>query len=145
MRLPGLLILAFAASGCTIHVVEQPATPVLVAEAPRPAPHRCAPRPPTIYEYEVVTAPAAAPAPARPPTDVPRPVRPTRPARPPRAHAPTVAQPARPFLVPFKTLPPEARTTHLARIAPTQKQGPQKLKRPKPLTKVSSTSVAQSQ
>lgn len=148
MRLPALLILAFVASGCTIHVVEQPATPVLVAEAPRPAPPRYAPRPHATYEYEVAAVPAAPAAPsARPePPAPPRAHAPTvsKPARPPRAHAPTVSKPAKPYRIPFRTLPPEARTTHLARAAtPKRKPGPQRLKRPELLAGGSSTSVAQ--
>lgn len=142
MHLSALLVLAFVASGCTIHVVEQPAAPlVLLAEGPRPARPRYVPRP-HINEYEVAAAPVAAPVPALPRNDAPRAVRPTRP---PRHHTPTVAKLTPPFRVPFRTLPPEARTTHLARVAPTRKHGRQKLARPHPLAQVSSPSVAQSQ
>jgi hypothetical protein len=119
MRLPALLVLAFVASGCTIHVVEQPATPVLMAEAPRPTRAR------PLHHDPVAATPTPAP---------------------PHTHAPSVVLPARPARIPFKTVAPETRDTHLARIAPpTRKRGPQKVKRPEPLTKLSSTSVAKAQ
>jgi hypothetical protein len=126
MRLAAFAILAFVAGGCTIHVVEQPATPVLLAEAPPPALEGPA-RPPRV-SYEPV---AAAPLPVPVPT---------------RAPAPHAAQPTRSTRIPFRTLPPETRNTHLARIAPpTRQRGIEKHQRTVPLTKVSSTNVAKAQ
>ena len=131
MRLPVFAILALVATGCTIHVVEQPATPMLVAAASTPpyAPHRLTPRRVAYEPAAAAAAPTPAPAPprAKPPT-----VEPTRPARPTR--------------VPFKTLAPEPRNTHLAAVAPpTRKRRPQKVKRPEPLATLSSASVTKAQ
>ncbi|MES1184117.1 MAG: hypothetical protein ABUL60_09895 [Myxococcales bacterium] len=123
MRLPVFAVLAFIASGCTIHVVEQPATPVLVAaEPPTLVQHRRPARPMT---YEPVAA-------------APRP-HPPRPAHPP------VAEPARPTLLPFKTLAPEPRHTRLAAMAPPARRRPEKVKRPDPPTRVTLANVAKAQ
>jgi hypothetical protein len=124
MRLPVFVVLAFIASGCTIHVVEQPATPGLVAAAPPAFDQQPRPAHPATYE------PVAAP---------PR-------HRPPRAAQPPVAEPARPTLVPFKTLAPEPRHTRLAAMAPpARRRPPQKVKRPDPLTRVTLADVAKAQ
>jgi hypothetical protein len=126
MRQLAFAILALVGSGCTIHVVEQPATPVLMAEAPRAVVE--GPARPHHVSYEPV---AAAPL----PVPVPR-----------RAPAPHAAQPTGSPRVPFRTLPPETRNAHLARIAPpTRHRGFEKRERTVPLTKVSSTNVAKAQ
>jgi len=124
MRLPVFAVLACIASGCTIHVVEQPATPALVAAEPPAFAQQ--PRPARPVTYEPVAA-------------APRP-------HPPRAARPPVAEPARPTLVPFKTLAPEPRHTRLAAMAPpTRRRPPQKVKRPEPLTRVTLANVAKAQ
>jgi hypothetical protein len=138
MRFPAFAVLAFVASGCTIHVVEQPASPVMVAEAPPLVRVRPARPQPVVY------VPVASPAPVATPTPVA-----TRPslARPPNRDRPHVAMPApRPSRIPFNTTTPEARSPHLASVAPpTKHRRPQKVKQDEPVTLVSSTSVAKTQ
>ena len=123
MRIPAfVLVMAFVASGCTIHVVET-ASPVTVAEASRPVPvYVAAPR---RVVYERVT-----PEPAPAPRVVER-VDPT-PAR-------------RPLRTPVKLLKPEPRPTHLADISLHRHRGPMKVKLPDPPTRLTSASVAKAQ
>jgi hypothetical protein len=122
MRLPGFLFLSVVTSGCSIHVVQQPATPpVLVAEAHRPS----RPRHVTYERVAVVPTPA-----------------------PPRSHAPSVVMPARPSRVPHRMVAPEARNgrparpAHIAVPAPPRRE---KVKRHEPLAEVSSAGVAKAQ
>jgi hypothetical protein len=127
MRISALAILAFVASGCTIHVVEGPSTPV-------------AQQPPTVF----VTAPApavvaATPAPvtarpsARPADQEPSPVAqlPSTPVRTqPRAGLVPTRKPS--GRVRFKDTKPEPRTTEVASAQPQvgATQRLEKVKRP---------------
>lgn len=127
MRIPAFAVLAFVASGCTIHVVET-ASPVTVAEAPRPAPvYVAAPRP---IVYEPAT-PQAAPLPVPAPRVVER-VDPKAPAR-------------RPLRTPVKLMKPEPRPARLADLSLHRHRGPMKVKLPEPATRLTSTSVAKAQ
>jgi hypothetical protein len=127
MRIPAFVVLAFVASGCTIHVVET-ASPVTVAETPPLAPvYVAAPRP---VVYERVT-PEAAPTPAPTPrvvdrTDSPPPAR-------------------RPFRTPVKLARPEPRPTQVADLSLRRHRGPMKVKLPEPPTRLTSASVAKAQ
>lgn len=133
MRIPAFVVLAFVASGCTIHVVET-ASPVTVAEAPsgpppRPPAHVAAPRP---VVYERVT-----PAPAAEPTPTPRPRVVDRTDSP---------APARRLLrTPVKLVRPEPRPTHVADLTLHRHRGPMKVKLPEPPTRLTSASVAKAQ
>lgn len=126
MRSLALALLALVAAGCSIHVVEQPATPMVVA-APHPAPvYRAEPRP--VFEQYVAPAPTP-----RPRVVVVR-----------RPHAKPPAR--RPTLVPFKTVAPEPRNTKPARIArrsPPRK--PVHVRVPNPPKRVLLTGVAKAQ
>jgi hypothetical protein len=144
MRLPAFAILAFVASGCTIHVVEQPASPALVAAAPQPAPVYAAPAHPVVVVAEPV-APAPVVTPTPTPTPSATPV--TMPVPPRRAERPQHLTPlAKPWRVPYRTtVAPEARSPHLARVAgPTKRNVPKKTKLPEPAL-LASTSVAKAQ
>ena len=77
-------------TGCTIHVVEQPAAPVVVAERPTPVWYEPSSRPP---RHVATQKPAA-----ERPRSEPRPTRPARPA--PVASAPKPARPIKPSDVP---------------------------------------------
>lgn len=80
-------------TGCTIHVVEQPAAPVVVAERPTPVWYEPSSRPPR----QVASQEPVAERPAERPRVEPRPSRPSRPARPaPVASAPKPARPIKP-------------------------------------------------
>ncbi len=127
MRVVAFAVLAFVASGCTIHVVET-ASPVTVAEAPRPAPVYVAPPPPLAYEQ---VTPQRAPAPAPAPRAVER-TDSTPPAR-------------RPLRTPVKLIKPEPRPTHLADVSLHRHRGPMKVKLPDPPTRLTSASVAKAQ
>ena len=145
MRLPAFAILAFVASGCTIHVVEQPASPVLLAQAPQPGPTYAAPARPAPSPVVVVAEPAPAPAPGVTPAPTPTPV--AMPIPPRRAERPQQVRPvAKPWRVPYRTtVAPEARSPHLTRIAgPTKRNVPKKTKLPEPVV-LASTSVAKAQ
>lgn len=151
MRLPAFAVLALLASGCTIHVVEQqPASPVMVAEAPPPAPLRPIRPRPIVYVPVVASpapsAPVAAPAPVTAPAATPVAKRPSL-ARPANRDRPNVTAPApRPLRIPFRTTTPEARSPQLASgAAPTKHRRPQKVKQDEPVTLVSSTRVAKAQ
>ena len=148
MRFPAFAVLALLGSGCTIHVVDQPASPAMHAEAPRPSRARPAqPRPRRIVY--VPSAPAAAPSPIAKPAPVATPVpiaKPTRTpiASPPHRDRPHVTPASRPSRIPFKTLPPETRSPQLA--APASKpRRPQKVKQDEPVGLVSSTRIAKAQ
>ena len=121
MRFPALALLAFVASGCTIHVVEQPASPVLVAEAPR---RIAAPRPAAELAEgprPVAARPEQAPIGNEPRVVEPRVVppsratdRPLRVATKPRATKPP-RPPSKPLRIPFKSVEgPEPRTASTA-------------------------------
>lgn len=125
MRQALFAILAFVASGCTIHVVEQPASPVVVAAAPAPV-YEARVRPRRVV-YVTDPAPVAVVAPASPRT------------------RPPAAPPPRSKVVPFKTLPPEARHNHLAAVAPPARRRPQKVKRPDPPARAPLASIAKAQ
>ena len=134
MRLSAFAVLALLSSGCTIQVVEQPASPVRLAAAPPPPPVRpWRPRPVVAY-----TPAPTDPAPA--PTD-------RAPAAPPRqAHEPVVeSSPPPPSRIPFKTRAPEPRSPSLANGAPPKHRRPQKVKQDEPITRVASTRVAKAQ
>lgn len=143
MRLPAFAILAFVASGCTIHVVEQPASPALIAAAPQPAPVYTAPARPVVVVAEPVapTAPVVTPTPIATPTPVAMPIPPRRAERP--QHITPLAKPWR---VPYRTtVAPEVRSPRLARVAgPTKRNVPKKTKLPEPAL-LASTSVAKAQ
>jgi hypothetical protein len=164
MRFLAFAILAFLASGCTIHVVEQPATPTTLAEAPRPARVRSArPRPsvhvPSVYVPVAAdgdrgprsrptpvapVAPVATPAPAARPTPLAMasPI-----AAPPHRERPQVTKPPRrPFRIVFKTLPPETRSPRLVNATPPRKHHrPHTVKQDQATELVSSTHVAKAQ
>jgi|GEM_PF-6625990 len=150
MRFPAFAVLALLASGCTIHVVEQPASPVMVAEAPAPVPVPVRPRRPRPIVYVPVVAspapatPVAAPVPA--PVAAPVATRPSL-ARPANRDRPHVTAPSpRPLRVPFRTTTPEARSPQLASsVGPTKHRRPQKVKQDEPVKVVSSTSIAKAQ
>jgi hypothetical protein len=156
MRLPAFAILAFVASGCTIHVVEQPASPVLVAAAPQPAPVYVAPARPVVVVTDPVVAPAPVVTPAKPTPPVARPIPPRRAARP--QHVTPIA---RPWRAPYRTpVGPEVRSPHLTRATgPTvaeeahttltrvekpKRNVPKKTKPPEPVV-LASSSVAKAQ
>ncbi|HEX2873209.1 MAG TPA: hypothetical protein VHP33_18245 [Polyangiaceae bacterium] len=138
MRLPAFALLAFVASGCTIHVVEQPASPVAVVAAPQPAPVYAAPARPVVVVAEPVAPPAPVVAPTPTPVAMPIPPR--------RAERPHVTPVAKPWRVPYRTtVAPETRSPRLARIAgPTKRNVPKKTKLPEPVA-LASTSVAKPQ
>jgi hypothetical protein len=105
MRFPALALLAFVASGCTIHVVEQPASPVVVAEGPR---RIVSPRPAAVLSER--RRPAAARPEDAPVGPDPRVVppsratdRPLRVATQPHATKPA-RQPSKPLRIPFKSV-----------------------------------------
>jgi hypothetical protein len=142
MRFAAFALLAFVANGCTIHVVEQPANPVMVAEAPPPT--RVLPAP---VVYVPVAAPAqAAPNPVATPAAAPVAMHPFL-ARPPHRDRPHVTKlAARPSRVPLNTAGLEARVPHLASAKPPKKHHrPQKVKQDEPVQTVSSTNVAKAQ
>jgi hypothetical protein len=140
MRLPAFAILAFVASGCTIHVVEQPASPVLVAAAPQPAPVYAAPARPVVVVTDHVVAPAPVVTPAKPTPPVATPIPPRRAVRP-QHLKPIVAKPAR---VPYRpTVAQEAHTT-VARVERPKRHVPKKTKQSEPVV-LASTSVAKAQ
>jgi hypothetical protein len=142
MRFAAFALLGFVANGCAIHVVEQPATPVMVVEAPPPA---------RILAQPGVYVPVATPVHAAPTRVAPRAEAPvaTRPsfARPLHRGRPHVAKPAaRPSRAPFNTAAPESRVPHLASVVPPKKhRRPQKVKQDEPRQNVSSTDVAKAQ
>ena len=135
MRLPAFAVLACLASGCTIHVVEQAAAPVMLADAPPPAPVRP-------WRPRSVVACAPAPGPATYAPTSPALVAPPR-----RVQRPELTRPTpRPSRTPFKTLAPEARSPYLASSAPPIKhRRPQKVKQDEPVTRVTLTRVAKAQ
>lgn len=139
MRLSAFAILAFVASGCTIHVVEQPASPLLVAAAPQPAPVYAAPARPVV----VVTDPVVAPAPVVTPAKPTPPVATRIPRR--RAEGPRHLTPiAKPWRAPYRpTVAEEARTTR-TRVERPKRNVPKKTKLPEPVV-LASTSVAKAQ
>jgi hypothetical protein len=100
MRLSALGLLAVLASGCSIHIVEQPAYPSYVAEAPPPVAVQH-PRRRTVATHHE----AARPEPNREPR--PRPVASTRPE--PR----TTAKPSEEARVPYRVVAPERRRPHV--------------------------------
>jgi len=134
MRLSAFAVLALLYSGCTIHVVEQPASPVGLADAPTP-PQFQAWRPRPVVAY-TPTPVSGTPAPAD-----------WAPTAPPRHGQPPVASSAaRPSRIPFKALAPEPRSPSLANSAPPIKhRRPQKVKQDEPVTRVASTRVAKAQ
>jgi hypothetical protein len=128
MRISAFAALAFAASGCTIHVVEQPATPMIVAEAPRPAPTRIT-RPRRVVDRASATADARAPAP--PAIDRPEPV---------------TTAPRQPLRTPYRTTAPETRPTQVASNDTTVHYRRLKVRRgAKPVTRVTSASITKAQ
>jgi hypothetical protein len=153
MRFAALAVLALVTSGCTIHVVEQPATAVMLGEAPPPTRARPA-QPRARHEAYPPTTTAANPAPIATPTPVatPAPIaRPTLAATPrpitvpPHRNRPHVTTPTRrPYRIPFKTLPPETRSPQLAAAARKPRR-PQKVKQDEPVRSLYSTGVAKAQ
>jgi hypothetical protein len=153
MRFPALAVLALVTSGCTIHVVEQPATAAMLAEAPPPARARPV-QPRARHDAYPPTATAANPVPIATPTPVttPAPIAGPTPAptsnpitAPPHRNRPHVTTPTRrPFRIPFKTLPPETRSPQLAAAARKPRR-PQKVEQDEPVRLLSSTGVAKAQ
>ncbi|HXK18603.1 MAG TPA: hypothetical protein VNG33_12410 [Polyangiaceae bacterium] len=115
MRIPALTVLAFVASGCTIHVVEEPNTPI----AQQPVPVLVAAPPPAPVVVATAPSPALSPATAGPAPSGPSPSAvqlPTTPVRTrPRPELVSHTQAARP--VRFKDTKPEPRTTEVASVA----------------------------
>lgn len=124
-----LTALAFLLGGCTIHVVEQPATPVaagpapvLVAEAPRRRPepvrasHVPAPERPTTQQPSPVAqqpAPERSTPPARTDMDAVRPAK-----QPPQ---PSQPQARRPLRTPFRDVGPSALPSKLTTAEPRER------------------------
>ncbi len=146
MRIPAFVVLAFVASGCTIHVVEA-TSPVTLAEAPHPAPVYVAASQPPPFVYQRVTPPPVVyehltPAPSPSPRTIPAPNR--------NAPASVVdrsepAAPARRQLrTPVRLVRPEPRPTHVASSL-DQPLERMKVKRPEPKAGVLSAGVAKAQ
>lgn len=138
MRIPALAVLAFVASGCTIHVVEAPATPI----AQQPAPALVAPAGPApVVVATRAPAPAVGPAPVWAPAAA-TPVR-TRPRPELLAHVQPQAQPGR---LRFKDTAPEPRTTEVASVDPPS-MNPTRIEKHRRYDQnhVRSTDVAQTQ
>ena len=153
MHFRALAFLAFLASGCTINVVEQPATPLTLAGAPRPTrPGSAGPRP-IVYVPAVAAADrkpdARPPAVATPaPSAMPMPVAMPAPiAARPNRERPHVIKPARrASRIPFKTLPPETRSPRLVSATPASKRDrAQTGRRGEAIQLVSSTDVTKAQ
>lgn len=113
MRIPALAILAFIANGCSIHVVEEPSTPVAQRSAPVPVAARTPP-------HWTATAPSQSAPPPNAGRALPQPsasaaqVPPTAVRTRPRPELVTQAQPARRLR--FKDTTPQPRTTELAGV-----------------------------
>lgn len=145
MRASILAVWALLASGCTIHVVGQAAEPTVMTTAAAPAAEPPHAGPPVCHHHYPTQQPAVAAAPrdASPRVGLtPDRRRPTRLTDRATSNAPA----ERPNRVPFKSVAPETRSTEMARITPPLRhRRPQKVKRPEPLTRVSSASITQAQ
>jgi hypothetical protein len=140
MRFSALVLLALAASACTIHVVEQPASPVMVAEAPRVV---AVPSPTPVPVVVERPAPVAHQEPSSPSGSVIAP--PTRDTYTPvRVATKPTPTPFKPLRTPFKQVqdpePRSASVGHLPRVRHKVQAA-----EPAPRRRAASTDVAQAQ
>jgi len=137
MRIPALAALAFIVSGCSVHIVEEPSTPV----AQQPVPVLVAARTPPHWTATTPTPPAPPPSAGRALPEPSASAAPTTAVRTrPRPELVAQAEPAR--RLHFKDTTPEPRTTELASVQSPERV--EKHRRPGP-KHASLASVAQAQ